>query len=275
VSPQADRIAAVITSPEGAGRIWLYDTARRQLSPVSPAGPSYRFLAWTPDGKSVFTLRVGQGAAGIYRIAVDGAFAETLVYDTKTPWAAPVSVSPDGRFLAVLIWSTDTDKDWDIRIVPLDGSGPPVYFARESSNEVSPRFSPDGRWLAYSSDRAGRAEVFVKRFPEGGAPVQVSRDGGRALFWNQEGTEIFSFRDATGTGQVVASSVNLTGAAPAIGESRVLFDLPTGLGPSGWRDWVDRSRDGNRLLLLRPVVSESRTVGVAVNWLRSLEKASK
>jgi WD40 repeat protein len=274
VSPQADRIAAVITSPEGAGRIWLYDTARGQLSPVSPAGSSYRFLAWTPDGKSVFTLRVGQGAAGIYRIAVDGAFAETLVYDPKTPWAAPVSVSPDGRFLAVLIWSTDTDKDWDIRIVPLDGSGPPVYFARESSNEVSPTFSPDGRWLAYSSDRAGRAEVFVKRFPEGGAPVQVSRDGGRALFWNQEGTEIFSFREATGTGQVVASSVNLKGAAPAIGESRVLFDLPLGLGPSGWRDWADRSRDGNRLLLLRPVVSESRTVGVAVNWLRSLEKAS-
>ena len=265
VSPQGDRIAALINGPDGAGRIWMFDVSRQQLSPISRSGSSYRSLTWAPDGHTLFALRTGD-AAGIYRIAVDGAFAETLVYDPKTPWASPSSVSPDGRFLAVSLWSLDTDKDWDLQIVSLDGSSPPVYFGRESANEIFPAFSPDGRWLAYSSDRSGRQEVFVKRFPEADAPIQVSRGGGRMLFWNREGTAIVSFNAATS--KVMSSAVNLRGTAPAIGESQALFDLPLEFALSGWQDWIDRAPDNSRLLLKRPVVAESRTLGVVLNWFQ-------
>ncbi len=265
-SPTGDRIATVISGPDGAGRIWMYDVSRRQLSPVSPEGRAYRSLTWAPDGRSLLVLRTGD-APGIYRIAVDGAFAETLVYAPKTPWVAPHSVSPDGRFLAVILWSLDTDKDWDIQIVPLDGSGPPVYFGRESANEVSPVFSPDGHWLAYSSDRSGKEEVFVKRVPEAGAPVQVSRNGGHALFWNRDGSALFSFNKAAG--KVMSSALDLKGAAPVIGESQALFDVPAALAPTAWQDWIEASPDRTRLLLKRPVVAESRTLGVARNWLQT------
>jgi len=269
VSPEGDRIAAVISGPDGTARIWMYDVAREQLSPISPEGSSYRAVIWAPDGRSLFSTRAGE-AGGVYRIAVDGAFAETLVHDPKTPWVVPASVSPDGRFLAVTVWSTDTDKDWDIEIVPLDGSGSPVPFARESANEEAPTFSPDGRWLAYSSDRSGRQEVYVKRFPEEGAPVQVSRDGGRALHWNREGTAIFFFR--TANGRVLSSGVDLDGPAPVIGESEVQFDLPSGLDPAWWKGWIDRAPDGSRLLLLRPVAAGSRTLGIVLNWFEEVRR---
>jgi serine/threonine-protein kinase len=270
LSPLGDRIAVVSSGPEDAGRIWMYDLARGQWSPVSPAGPAYLHLTWAPDGRSVVALRTDKGrATGVYRIAVDGAFAETLVYDPKTAWAAPWDVSPDGRFVAVMVWSTATDKDWDIQIVPLDGTGAPLFYSRESANESFPTFSPDGRWLAYTSDRSGRAEVFVKRFPEAGAPVQVSRDGGRLVSWDREGITFFSA--STGTGQLVSVGINVNGASPVIGPSRVWLDVPAGLEPSGWRHWGDRSSDGTRLLLMRPVAPQSRTLGIALNWLQTLD----
>ncbi len=237
LSPRGDRIAAVIVTPEGIGRIWMYDVARRVLSPISPPGPSYRHLTWTRDGRSLVALRQADGASGVYRISVDGAFAETSIYDPKTPWAAPWDVSPDGRFLAVVVWSLESDKDWDIQIVPVDGSGPPAPFAREGTDEQAPRFSRDGDWLAYSSSRTGRNEVYLKRIPEAGAPIQVSTEGGAFPFWSPDGTTLFYVNE--GARRVFSASVDLSGALPVIGTPQSVFDVPAGLEPQGWTQWAD------------------------------------
>jgi Tol biopolymer transport system component len=59
-----------------------------------------------------------------------------------------------------------------------------IPFATEDvANERGPRFSPDGRWLLYVSDRSARDEVYAESFPGGGNRVQLSADGGREGVW--------------------------------------------------------------------------------------------
>jgi hypothetical protein len=76
--------------------------------------------------------------------------------------------SPDGRFL---LWQGDQDL-W---IVPLSSTEKPYVFAGSRFNEAGGAFSPDGRWIAYSSNQSGRDEIYVKRFPDNGSqPIPIS-----------------------------------------------------------------------------------------------------
>jgi Tol biopolymer transport system component len=64
-------------------------------------------------------------------------------------------------------------------------------FLRTPFIEGNPRFSPDGNWLAYVSDEAGRSEVYVQPFPGTGGKRQVSTEGGSEPAWNPNGKELF------------------------------------------------------------------------------------
>ena len=64
-------------------------------------------------------------------------------------------------------------------------------FLNSAAVEREPMFSPDGRWLAYSSDASGRSEVYVRPFPGPGAAVQISTDGGGTPTWSRKKAEFF------------------------------------------------------------------------------------
>src|SRR6202030_1842180 len=64
-------------------------------------------------------------------------------------------------------------------------------FLRTPFNETAPRFSPDGRWLAYSSDESGRREIYVQPYPGPGGKRQISTEGGTEPVWNPDGRELF------------------------------------------------------------------------------------
>jgi dipeptidyl aminopeptidase/acylaminoacyl peptidase len=102
-------------------------------------------------------------------------------------YQAPSSWSPDGKSLAFVVRNAETDKD--IWIVPRNGEAEPFLSTRFS--EEYPEFSPDGRWLVYTSDESGRDEVYVRPYPGPGRALQISTEGGLSPGWSRDGSELF------------------------------------------------------------------------------------
>jgi len=94
------------------------------------------------------------------------------------------SYAPDGKAVAFV-------QNGDIWILPLDEERTPRPFLDSPANEASPKFSPDGRWLAYSSNESGRNEIYVVPYPQRGAKFQISSGGGSTPFWTRDGKELY------------------------------------------------------------------------------------
>ena len=130
--------------------------------------------------------------------------------------------------------------------------------------EVVPRFSPDGRYVAYVSDESGQNEVYVQPFPEGGHKVTVSSDGGTKVRWSRDGKELFYVEGET----LVAVSVS-SGSSFSVGSATRLFEH-AGLRPGGNYAPYDVSADGQRFILAEPVgeggAAPVPSIRVVMNW---------
>jgi dipeptidyl aminopeptidase/acylaminoacyl peptidase len=114
--------------------------------------------------------------------------SEEVLLSTPRP-KCPTDWSGDGRY--VLFNVVDPDTGVDIQVVPVDGERTPIEAVRSAHDEQHAQFSPDGRWIAYQSNRTGRFEIYVRPFPGPGADVPVSTSGGEQVRWHPVGTELF------------------------------------------------------------------------------------
>src|SRR5262245_21401350 len=98
----------------------------------------------------------------------------------------------DGRHIYL---QRDPKTKFDVWVLPAPGHGEATPFpvVRTAANELSGTVSPDGRWLAYTSDATGQYEVYVQRFPEGGGLRQLSIGGGNWPRWRRDGRELFYY----------------------------------------------------------------------------------
>jgi hypothetical protein len=101
----------------------------------------------------------------------------------------PHDVSRDGKWLLFIEYRPPVDAD--IKVLPLSPSGEPRVLAATPFQELWPRFSPDGRQVAYASDLSGRSEVYVRLFEGAAAPRRISKNGGTRPRWNPNGQELF------------------------------------------------------------------------------------
>ena len=131
-------------------------------------------------------------------------------------------------------------------------------------NEVSPALSPDGRWMAYVSDETGRAEVYVRAFPEGGARWQVSTEGGTEPVWSRDGRELFYVNPV---GEMVSVAVS-PGNPPTFGQETKLFQARL---EEGVDRHYDVSADGQRFILNRPSPIGAAPIVVTTDWQRLLQ----
>src|SRR5262249_23142657 len=99
------------------------------------------------------------------------------------------SWTPDGSALAFV--EAQRETGWDIWLLPLGGDRQPRPLRQTRFYESHPAFSPDGRWLAYSSNESGRLEVYVQPYPGPGVGKPISSGGGTAPAWSSNGREIF------------------------------------------------------------------------------------
>ena len=254
-SPNGKHLAVTLGSFLQDPEVWIYEIARGILSPLTTGSTPI----WNPDGTRVAFARWGS-QPGLFWIAADGSGkAEQLTKLTKGSWHSPFSWSPEGNILAFGQFSPSTHMDtW---LLPLGGE--PQPFVATEFTEVVPMFSPDGRWIAFSSNRSGRMEVYVKAYPEGGGLVQISTDGGRAPLWANSGRELF-YRNGD---KVMVVSIQ-TGPTLKAEAPRLLFTYPEG--SSAWYVSYDIAPDDQRFVFIQQ--GRPTHINIVLNWFEELKR---
>ena len=233
--------------------------------------PGWAYPLWSPDGRELaYTTfdRVGFPKYEIRRRRADrGGAEETLLQATQTlyPW----DWSPDGRFLVF------SDEAYDLALLPLSGDHRPVPLLTAPGIQAFAQFSPDGRFLAYTSDQQGQTDVYVGTVPASGAVWQVSTSGGSMPRWRRDGRELF-YRAVDGTLMVVSfgTGVGARGAA-AVDERTAPKALFKGIPSSGNSQIFTYAAadDGQRFLVGASRKADQPPITMVVNWQAALGAA--
>ena len=268
ISPDGTRVA-VAMGPVASRDIWILDVARGTSTRLTfdPARDDYP--GWSPDGKNIAFSSNRGGPMDVYIKPSDGSGEEKLLLRTDEPKSDP-RWTKDGRFLLFGSTGPKTSSDlWALPMVQADAK--PVSLLKTQFVEAVPRVSPDGRWLAYTSDESGTFESYVRPFtpeaPAGtGAKWLVSKGGGALPLWRPDGKELFYLAL---TNQVMAVDIDTSKGFQA-GTPRRMFTSPVLTGPTvRW----DVSPDGKRFLFAAPP-SASHVIPftVVLNWAAGLRK---
>ncbi|HXB70267.1 MAG TPA: hypothetical protein VNY05_18605, partial [Candidatus Acidoferrales bacterium] len=275
LSPDGNRAAVDQGDAAGNRNVWVLDVARGVPTRFTFDSGQDFSPAWSPDGtRLVFGSFRGAGAAfGIYQRDSSGTGKEELLLQSSLPMD-PNSWSPDGRYL---LYSTGNKSKRDLWVLPATARTPPgskpTPYLQGPYNEQQGQFSPDGHWIAYSSDETGSYQVYVQSFPAGAAKVQVSTAGGSQPRWRRDGKEIFYISaDARLTAVAVKTEPRFEAGAP-----HALFDVRTPAGPLiDWFSHYDVAVDGKRFLVntvaTGSAASAPTPITVIVNWPAALKR---
>jgi eukaryotic-like serine/threonine-protein kinase len=269
LSPDERQLAIEV---EGASHdIFTYDFARGALTKMSFDGASHWPL-WTPNGRRLTYRSWKTGTMTMWWMPADRSGAPELLTNIGS-MQSPESWSPNGTTLA-FTQMDDPERGSDIYTLSLDGNRIPHALIRTKFSEGSPKFSPDGKWLAYSSNESGRPEVYAMTFPGPGPTTQLSTGGGTDPIWRRDGKELY-YRNGD---QMMAVAV-LRGAATTFARPTVLWaghylaGVGSSCGMSGPTSAnYDVTADGERFLMIedKSEVLECKLLHVVTNWSREL-----
>ena len=174
LSPDGSRVAAALVQPNGEQDIWILDATGATASiRVSYDGVA-ALPSWSPDGKWVLYKSTKNGPWETFRVLADGTGeAELLISGESSQW---VSWHPQEPRLIF-------GRDGDIWLFDLEGDQGPRPLIEEAGNQHTARFSPDGSRIVYTSDEEGRAEIWVRPWPDLSRKLKVSSNGGRYPRW--------------------------------------------------------------------------------------------
>jgi Tol biopolymer transport system component len=187
LSPDGHRL--VTNAGEPRADIWVIDVDRDVRTRLTFEGSMNEAPVWSPDGSEIiYAARDAPNErASIYRRRADGNGPRQLVARLSGD-ADPGSVSPDGRWVAVSLWTNPAAPQ--IWAVPLVAGEQPRSLIAGKFAAHDPRISPDGRWLAYTSNESGRDEIYVIPFLGTGGKWQVTTGGGHSARWSPDGAHL-------------------------------------------------------------------------------------
>jgi Tol biopolymer transport system component len=289
LSPDGTRVAVSRTAPGGrrglsglAHDIWVYETARGTSTRLT-SNPAIDWLAtWSPDGRSlIFSSERDGSVFNLYQKLSSGAGEDELLFKSNEDKSSQ-DWSHDGRFLLYSVgvrgrgdFRATTQDLWVLPLTPNSTGGlkPEIYLKTEF-NESQARFSPDGRFIAYSSDISGRDEIYLRPFPAASAGRwTVSTDGGVAPRWRADGKELFYISLDS---KMMAVEVNTRPAFKA-GIPKTLFHAPI-WGGASFRvaTRYDVTADGNKFLINSLLINSgapaASPITVVLNWTALLKK---
>ena len=256
-SPDAGSVVASMNS--GRTDLWVYDLRRGARTRLTDEGPVNTSPVWSPDGRQV-AFNSTREPAGIYVQSLDAPGSATLVLQRGPGPQAPGAWSGDGRTLVTVEINPRTGADlWTLT---LDGKATPLLVT--PAQEGTPVLSPDGRWLAWESDTAGRGDVYVASFPSLGNTQLVSIEGGSSPRWAGAGEIVYR------RGRQVVSVTVTPGETLTLGRPTVLFEV------DDVSDQYDASPDGTKfLMLLRDTASAGSAPGqvnLVLNLFEELQR---
>jgi serine/threonine protein kinase/Tol biopolymer transport system component len=219
LSPDGKRVAVHRHDADG-GDIWIFEEGKETPAKFTfDAAQDNSMPVWSPDGTRIAFGSRRNGKPGLYVKVADNTRGEELLVESEIP-AMPMSWSPDGRLLVYVV--NDPKTAGDIWALPMIGEKKPFVLLQTPADEHHPQLSPDGKWLAYSSNETGRSEIYIRSFPEGPVKIQVSVNGGVFPRWRHDGREL-CFMSLVALGNLMAADIRVAGDSIQRDVPHVLF----------------------------------------------------
>lgn len=255
LSPDQSRIAV-----SHNGDIWVFDRARANSATrlTFDSSGSAGFPVWSPDGRQIVFASSRTGASRLYLKSASGTGPEVDL----TEGVMAFDWSRDGRFVS--FFRSVGENAEDIYVLPMTGTRKAVPLIATRFSEYEPRFSPDGKWLVYTSEESGRPEIYVQTFPLSNLKFQISTNGGVQPIWSRNGREIFFLGL---DGKVMSAPLTI---APRFtpGVPRALFQADADI--LYVHNSYEPSADGQRFVVATYAGAQAPPVAVIVNWTRLL-----
>jgi WD40 repeat protein len=242
ISPDGSRVAVAVADRALRTRnIWMYDTGSGKREQFTSDASDENWLIFSPDGDRVVLNAFSPEQSGLFTSRATAPVPRKLLLDSPAG-AWPVSWSPDGSSILVVTNSPKTSNDiWSLS---LTGDATPKVFQRTDASENWAAFSPDGRWVAFSSTaESDIPEVYVARFPTPGQLWRISADGGTQARWRHDGKEIFYLSPER---RLMSAKLTLGNDSLKVDRIEPLFTLQF---PYGAYHAFDVTRDGERFLV--------------------------
>jgi serine/threonine-protein kinase len=277
ISPDGTRVAIGIDEQER--QIWMWDIRKATLQPFTIGRSRNAAPVWTPNGRDLLFASNRAGPPNIFRQAADGTGPVERITESANP-QTPTSISPDGAHLVF----TEVGATPDVMMVRVsqrgqsgdeshrdNGARRPEPLVQTPDNDQAGEISPNGRWLAYVSFASGRAEIYVRPFPNvQDGQWRVSVDGGKGPLWAPDGTELF-YANVEGALMSVPVEGERTWSA---GRPQKVLDAHYFVGPEESDRTYDIAPDGRRFLMSKPAegsATTDRDLIVVQNWADELK----
>jgi serine/threonine-protein kinase len=261
-SPAGTQVAVGIYNSKTTNtNIWIHNVARGTQTPLTSDGSFNGYPIWTPDSKMVIFSSNRSGFRDIYWKRADGiGEAEPVITGENRQYAG--SWSADGTLFTFCEVHPTTGPD--IRVYTTkDSTATP--FINTPNEEVGPTISPDGHWIAYTSDKTGRWEIYITAYPGPGREEPISTQGGERVVWAPDGRELF-YR--VGNKMMVVSVE--TRPSLKLGIPEPLFEKSYRSG--GWIPQYDIHPDGDRFVMIKDDESITNQINIVLNWFEVLKK---
>jgi serine/threonine protein kinase len=277
ISPDG-RQAAYTVGGATDSKIWIQDLVRNNRIQLTPDSFSAVPL-WTLEGKHVAFASNN----GIYRKAANGTGESELLGSDygRTPMPFPSSWSGDGKSLLFMGFGIfDGSASWDIGVFSMEGDNSHRPLFRDTHLFTEPKISPEGKWIAYTSDETGQTEVYVCPYPVVDEVDRrlVSTNGGYSPLWSPDSRELY-YRN----GDAVMAVKYVTEPTFKLDAPRVLFrgsffPQPYNYMPAVMNSW-DIDPNGNRFLMIRSAqntdeesaAEKPHKINIVLNWFEELK----
>ena len=259
LSPNGRTVASKTTDPASQNTdIWTYDLDTRSAKRLTFDPALDSLPIWSPDGARVVFASNRELKFDLFLKDANGGQEEKII-PQDGPDRFPTDWSRDGKYV---LYGRGPDL-WFLTFPELRTT----QFLKATSTLKSGRFSPDGKWVAYSSNESGRWEIYVTSFPEAHGKWQVSNTGGDQPRWRADGKELFYLSNDS---KIVAVPVK-TGSNFDAGTPAVLFQAnPREMFATSELFSFDVSNDGQKFLINTQLKTEMTPMSLLLNWSAKL-----
>jgi serine/threonine-protein kinase len=256
----------LVGKPSSAAELdwWLVDldaAAARRFTAAS----ALSITTWSPAGDRIVYQMSTSGPQDMYVKSLEGAGSAEPLVVSDVLFKNPQQWTPDGKH--VTFEQPDPETAWDVWRVPIASDRKPEPVVRTAANEHGGWVSPDGRWIAYTSDESGRDELYVQSYPVAGQRQQLTTTGTNRWYgdtkvdWSRDGRELLLFDGAVRVMEVA------NGPTFRAGPLRLLFAAPSGV--AGFATTPDH----HRFLVVEPVAdAEPAAIELDLNWAAGLQE---